>query len=110
MPEPVSNKLLKARLRILTNLGNTDQINAFNLPATLRSHQKLALANSLDVNRKREQAVAIYQNLVDDTGIAKDIKRVAMVRLTYPYRRPERIANIEELSQLRISSSGEKEK
>jgi len=109
-PEPVSNKLLKARLRILTNLGNTDQINALNLPATLRSHQKLALANSLDVNRKREQAVAIYQNLVDDTGIAKDIKRVAMVRLTYPYRRPKRIANIEELSQLRISSSGEKEK
>ncbi len=105
LPESVSKKQLQARLRILVDLGDHEEISALNLPASLRAHQQLALANALDVKMNRNEALKQYQQLVDSAITLTNIKRVATVRITYPYQRPKQIQNTDSLSQLRISQS-----
>jgi len=108
LPESVSKKLLKARLRILVDMGDLTRVQALALPASLRSHQALAVANTLDVNLMRREAIELYNKLVNNNTSPNNIKRVAAVRLTYPYRLPKKIINTEKLSQLRISQNNQK--
>ena len=102
LPDNLREILVKARLRILADLGDFESLFQFDVPAGLEMHRQLAYANALDIAGERDRAYEVYELLASSTGSPVAIRSVAQVRLNYPYHRPEKI----EVPQFKLSSSG----
>ena len=81
-------KMLKARLRILADLGRRETLNHIDVPSHLEPFRSLALANAMDVRNERELAEKRYRQLRHSRQIPEAIQKVAEVRLRFPYRAP----------------------
>lgn len=96
--------LVKARLRILADLGDFKSLYQFSVPTGLEMQKRLAYANALDIAGERDRAYEEYKFLSSSTETPVAVRSVAQVRLHYPYHRPKKI----EVPQFKITSMKKK--
>lgn len=101
----LEDRIEKARFRILADSGDYQTLTTLSTDDNLDPYRQLAVANALDVANQRQQAYELYQSLYRSKENPAAVKKVAKVRLRFPYRPPTRIV-VPQFKVRNIAASG----
>ncbi len=84
----------KGRYRALADLGRVEQLAKMTANEALEPYRMIALANALDLKLQRNQALEIYNTVLNYPEGPKSVTRSAMLRLRHPYTSPVKVSGL----------------